>query len=278
MDLPIIIKTLIGTPRLFEAVRDNLIQGYANKFTLQHFIQNGMLFEDWFKFENSYLQTWHGGAPAQVYYGISQGGILGAGYTALSGPTKLIDRGVLGVPGTPFALVMSRSLDFVGYDQLMLLNFYNNRHVRILLSLVQMGWDSVEASGVLAQPVTEGFPPLILQAGLGDPVVPTSAAESLARAFGASTLPGNPRRVFGVPVAPAANSTWAGPHVTLTELLYEKEYSSLPLDDTPAPNNMVHKCVRYDDEMIKQIAEFINSGRVIDPCELDQCRREYANC
>lgn len=38
--------------------------------------------------------------PSSSFYGISQGGILGAGYTALSGPTKLIDRSVLGVPGT----------------------------------------------------------------------------------------------------------------------------------------------------------------------------------
>jgi len=96
---------------------------------------------------------------------------------SLIAKSDLIERAILGVPGTPFALVMTRSLDFAGYDQLMLLNFYNNRHVRILLSLVQMGWDSVEASGLLAPPVSETIPRILLQAGLGDPVVPTIAAE-----------------------------------------------------------------------------------------------------
>jgi hypothetical protein len=46
--------------------------------------------------------------PATIFYGNSEGGILGAGYTAaVSGTTGLIDRGVLGVPGTPSALIMS---------------------------------------------------------------------------------------------------------------------------------------------------------------------------
>ena len=266
-DLPVVIKTLIGTPRMFQAIRDNLIQGYANKYALQYFSQNGMLQMDWLKFEGSYLPTFQTRPPVPVFYGISQGGILGAGYTALSGPTHLIKRVILGVPGTPFALVMTRSLDFVGYDSLLLLNFYNNRHVRILLSLVQMAWDSVEASGVMAPPLTEPHPPVLIQAGLGDAVVPTSAAEALARAFNATTVPGNPRTIFGVPASPG------GSNVTLTELLYEKEFSSLPLDDTAAKSNSVHVCVRRDEKMIAQIAEFVNTGRVIDPCSEDQCRR-----
>lgn len=69
---------------------------------------------------------------------ISQGGILGGGYMALSGKTSLIDRGILGSPGTPFASVLTRSLDFIGYDTVMLFNQYSNRHVRFLISLLQM--------------------------------------------------------------------------------------------------------------------------------------------
>lgn len=275
-DLPVVIKTLIGSPNLFQAVRDNLIQGYANKLAFQHFARHGLL--SWLRLEGSQVPTLNHQTPASVFYGISQGGILGAGYMALSGSTNLIDRGILGVPGTPFALVLTRSLEFAGYDSLMLLNFYNNRHVRILLSLVQMGWDSVEASGLLAQPLSEPLPRILLQAGLGDSIVPTSAAEALARAMGASTLTHNPRTVFGVPTASAANKTWIGPDVTLTELLYEKEYNSLPLDDTRAAPNGVHYCVRKDVALVRQIEEFANTGRVIDPCTEDECRRLSADC
>jgi hypothetical protein len=245
---------------------------------MQHFSQHGMLEMEWLKFDNTNLPTYGSKPPSNVFYGISQGGILGAGYTALSGPTGLIDRGVLGVPGTPFALVLTRSLDFVGYDALLLMNFYTNRHVRIFLSLVQMAWDSVEASGLLAKPVTEPYPRLLLQAGLGDSIVPTNAAEALARALGAKTLPNNPRHIFGIDVSQAADETQDGPDVTLTELLYEKEFNSLPLDDVPAKHNSVHFCVRTDEALIIQIAEFVNAGRVIDPCEHDQCRRISSSC
>jgi len=276
-DLPIVIRTLVGSPNLFRSVRDNLIQGLANKLAFQHFCQNGLL--EWLRIGGSTLPTFRQKTPVSVFYGISQGGILGGGYMALAGATKLIDRGVLGVPGTPFALVMTRSLDFFGYDKLMLLNFYNNRHVRILLSLVQMGWDSVEASGLLAEPLSEPLPRVLLQAGLGDPVVPTIAAEALARAMHGATLPSNPRAIYGVGTQPAAsNATWNGPNVTLTELLYEKEYSSLPLNDVRAPDNLVHLCVRLDSAFIYQIEEFTNSGKVVDPCVEDECRRISADC
>jgi hypothetical protein len=118
-----------------------------------------------------------------------------------------------------------------------------------------------------------------LQAGLGDPVVPTSAAEALTRAMHGMTLPTNPRDIYGVETSPAATDVaWKGPNVTLTELLYEKEYNSLPINDIPAPNNWVHLCVRLDPALIDQIEEFVNTGNVIDPCEADECRRTSADC
>jgi hypothetical protein len=96
--------------------------------------------------------------------------------------------------------------------------------------------------------------------------------------LGGSTLPFSPREVFGVPAEAAGNLRSNGPHVTLTELLYEYEYNSLPLDDVPPTKNAVHYCVRSDEELIKQVVEFTNTGLVIDPCEKDGCRRKFAAC
>eukprot|EP00980_Cylindrotheca_fusiformis_P007203 scaffold1525_cov142-Cylindrotheca_fusiformis.AAC.3 len=279
-DLPIVIKTLIGNPNQFQSVRDNLIQGYAEKLALQHFARNGML--DWLKSINRvHYRTKDDKPPASVFYGISQGGILGGGYLALSGKTKLIDRGILGSPGTPFTSVLMRSLDFVQYDTLLLFNFYNNRQVRLLLSLIQMAWDSVEVSGLLSQPLNshESLPRTLLQTGLGDPIVPTGACEAMTRAMGGSILPNNPRSpIYGIPVVEnpinTTNATWDGPDVTLTEILYEQEYKSLPVDNTlPAWGNNVHWCVRWDAALIQQVEEFTNAGRIIDPCTVDQCHR-----
>lgn len=272
-DLPVVIRTLLGRPDFFQAIRDNLIQGFANKLCLQHFSQNGMLNLEAFRFDGKpipYLDDGEG-RPTSIFYGISQGGILGGGYVSLAGKTGLIDRGILGSPGSPFALVLASSRDFKAYDTLLLFNFYNNRHVRMALALLQMAWDSTEASGFQARPVSEPIPRLLIQAGTGDPIVPTEAAESLARAMGASLLPSRPADVFGLSVE-TNHSSLLGSDVILSELLYENETFSPPLDNEGARNN-VHWCVRWDDSMIEQVEEFINTGKVIDPCGNDGCRR-----
>jgi hypothetical protein len=197
---------------------------------------------------------------------------------------------VLGSPGTPFALVMSRSLDFLLYDKLLLFDFYDNRHVRMLLSLVQMAWDSVEGSGVLAPPINERFPRVLIQAGLGDVIVPTLASEALARAFNASLLPNGPRKVFGISEATlssAAAETISidngkndedGPHATITEVMYDKQLQGLPLDNTAAQRNSIHVCLRRDKAMIRQVSQFLSTGKVIDPCIEDGCHRFRIEC
>lgn len=59
-------------------------------------------------------------------------GILGGGYMAFSTDHK---RGVLGVPGTPYALLLGRSVDFDLYKAIFSLNAYNWRHIRIGISV-----------------------------------------------------------------------------------------------------------------------------------------------
>jgi hypothetical protein len=191
----------------------------------------------------------------------------------LSGVTGLIDRAVLGSPGTPFALIMTRSIEFLEYDKLLLFDFYDNRHVRLILSLVQMAWDSVEASGVLALPVNEPYPRVLIQAGLGDSIVPALASEALGRAFNASSLPNSPRTVFGISTGSAADGSSKGPYATLTELMFDKEFLSMPQDNVIEHNNLIHYCLRYDTAMISQLTEFLNTGKVVDPCTSDGCHR-----
>ncbi|GKY97657.1 hypothetical protein MPSEU_000724000 [Mayamaea pseudoterrestris] len=282
-DLLVVGRMLLSRPRLFRSVRDNLIQGYANKYALQHWSRSGELqksnafvFDDVNGYQVSVRMDGNMTEPSFVFYGISQGGILGAGYAALS--VGLIDRAVLGVPGTPFALVMSRSHDFIGYDILLLLDLYDNRQVRMLLALCQLGWDSLEGAGVLATPVSEPFPPMLLQAGLGDAVVPTFAAEALARGFGAVILPGNPRNIYGIDVDHFATEPDHQPRAILTELLYEQEYLGLSVDNKIGSPNSVHDCVRRDGAMIKQVTAFLSRGEIINPCLRDGCIRHLSDC
>lgn len=274
-DLLVVFKALVAQPRMFQAVRDNLIQGYACKLAMQHFTRYAMLSKDWLSFETrgQKFQPQVKNA-SHVYYGNSQGGILGAGYVALSGPTKLIDRAILGVPGSPFALIMTRSIAFEGYDDLLLLNFHNNRHVRMLLGLVQMAWDSTEGSGFLAQPVNEPYPPVLIQAGLGDTTVPTHAAEALARGFGAKLLPHHPREIFGLNDSVVDNTTLSLNEAVFTEILFTREFKSLPKNDVFGTDNAIHVCLREDEAVNRQIATFINEGTILDVCAVDNCVRK----
>jgi len=183
-DLPIIMKVLLADPSLFRATLDNLVQGFVAKMTMLHYVQNGMLEAEWMAFEGAEGGMMRVPVTENLeinFYGISQGGILGAGYNAMMGVTGMLQRSILGVPGTPFALIMGRSADFEAFKNVMLLNFFNTRHVKIMTSLIQMAWDTLEAGGLLAPPVNEVVPPVLIQAGYGDVEVPVVSAHILAR-------------------------------------------------------------------------------------------------
>jgi hypothetical protein len=288
-DLLLVVKILISKPHQFESVRDNLIQGYGCKYALQHFARHSLLSVDWFKFptsENSKLQnatpTYNNDIPASVFYGVSQGGILGAGYTALSGITGLIDRSIIGSGGTPFALILTRSRDFLIYDQLLLINFYKNRHVRMLLALIQIAWDSVEGSGVLAPPLNELFPSTLIQAGLGDSIVSAYSTEVLSRAYNASMLPKSPELILGVPTFSSPTSKNQSIKVILTELIYLNEFALIsPHNDFKSSlNNAIHACLRRDSAMVQEIILFIEYSNFTNPCEASKndCIRSIVQC
>eukprot|EP00980_Cylindrotheca_fusiformis_P008960 scaffold1912_cov135-Cylindrotheca_fusiformis.AAC.7 len=285
-DIPVMMKALLADPALIEATRDNMMQGYICRLAMQHFARNGLLTRSWLSFTHDgtvhNIPTHRTKHPTSVFYGNSQGGILGAAYTALLGPTGLIERGILGTPAVSLSLVMYRSNSFRLYDALLMQNFYNNRHIRIVLSILQLAWDPVTPSTFLAPPIMDAFPPMLLQSGLGDPVIPTVATEALARAYNASVLPHNPRsRIFGIDNAPLANKTWKGPHVAWTELLYEDEYQLRPLDNheiKPNNGNLIHECLRQDCALIDQMSEFIRTGQILDPCLHGGCLRTNISC
>ena len=304
-DLFVVAKVLISKPGMFRVIRDNLLQGFANKLTLQYFVKHGGLLEmPCFRFNDQDIDAMGSNdktssidhsvgsnaiplsddttnsAPTAFFYGVSQGGILGAGYTTLAGPTGLIDRVILGVPGASWTFIMSRSFDFKVYDTALLFNFYHNRHARLFLSMAQVGFDPTEAAGQLAPPLTEPHPPVLLQAGLGDQVVTTYSAEALTRAYGGIILEDSPRTdIYGIPVHPQSRHSVIAADVTLTELLFRKEYAGLsPTNDIPNEKTKVHLCVRQDPAMLKQIAEFVNTGQVLNVCMDDGCERDHASC
>jgi hypothetical protein len=141
-----------------------------------------------------------GGVPvfdnSTVYYdGNSQGGILGG---ALMGVIQDVTRGVLGVPGMAYSLLLRRSIDFDQYSLFFTGSvtgptgggYPSVKDQTILLSMAQMLWDRAESSGYAYHIQNNPLPntpahAVLLQVAFGDHQVSMWSAEAMARTIGA---------------------------------------------------------------------------------------------
>ncbi|MDP3277613.1 MAG: hypothetical protein Q8Q09_20695 [Deltaproteobacteria bacterium] len=123
-------------------------------------------------------------APDERFYsGISQGGIFGGTFLAISPD---ITRGHLGVPGNNYSTLLHRSVDFNGYFTVLRGAYANVRDQSVLLGLSQLLWDQTDpisyARHITAQPFT-GLPThyALLAPAKGDHQVAPTTNEVLAR-------------------------------------------------------------------------------------------------
>ncbi|MES1930582.1 hypothetical protein SADO_15069 [Salinisphaera dokdonensis CL-ES53] len=138
---------------------------------------------------------------SEVFYdGNSQGGILGG---AFMGITQIVKRGVLGVPGMNYSLLLRRSVDFAPFDAYFsgvapggdglpaaTGGYTNGLDRTFLLSFLQMLWDRAETSGYAAHIVDDTLPntpshEVLLHVAFGDHQVSMWSAELMARTIGA---------------------------------------------------------------------------------------------
>ncbi|MCB0870192.1 MAG: hypothetical protein KDB52_05110 [Solirubrobacterales bacterium] len=203
LDIGIIFNSLQNMSNFNKAV-DRMQQGFVN-FMM---IQRAMIHPDGFAAEPAFQMTHNGtdpvtnpGTPAidvsagedtrGYYMGISQGGIMGGALTALSPD---VDRGVLGVPGINYSLLLRRSVDSDEYFKAPGVGLYANypdlASRPLLLSLMQLLWDRGEGNGY-AEALTDNPLPntnpheVLLRVALGDHQVTNFAAEVEARTIGA---------------------------------------------------------------------------------------------
>jgi hypothetical protein len=132
------------------------------------------------------------GAPvidtSHVFYdGNSQGGIFGGTVMAISQDIK---RGVLGVPGINYSLLLTRSTDFAQYSAILYPAYPNELQRPLLLALIQMLWDRSEPNGYAHHMTSDPLPntpphQVLMHVAFGDHQVSTVGAEVEARTIGA---------------------------------------------------------------------------------------------
>ena len=148
--------------------------GFASHAAFRHGSDNTLLFD-----------------PSEVFYdGNSQGGILGG---ALVATAPNIHRGVLGVPGSNYSLLLRRYGPFPERFGFIMYQAYQNELDRTaVFALMQMLWDRAENNGYLSHragrylPNTPTDKRVLLHVALGDYQVTHWSAEIMARTIGAA--------------------------------------------------------------------------------------------
>ena len=201
-DLGLILQSLSNLSNFHKAV-DRMQQGFVN-FLM---VQRALVHPDGLHDSSAFNMTFNGTTPLVtpasaidisqgadtrgVYYGISQGGIMGGAVTALSPDA---DKGILGVPAINYSTLLRRSVDSDEYFKAPGIGLYQNypdlASRPLLLSLMQQLWDRGEGNGYannMTDNPLENTPPhtVLLQPAIGDHQVSNFAMEVEARTIGA---------------------------------------------------------------------------------------------
>ena len=124
----------------------------------------------------------------KLYYnGNSQGGILGGAFTAISPDAT---RTSLGVSGMNYSVLLNRSKDFDTYQAVLNPAYPSKLKQALVLSMVQILWDSGEADGYARRMTDNPLPDtpahkVLMDIGFGDQQVTTWQADVEARTIGA---------------------------------------------------------------------------------------------
>lgn len=267
-DYAAIALTMVNDPGRFAIIPERSHQGFFSAMAGLRFLNEQLLNDDVMKFADA------NGTMVSVvdperhgYYGISQGGIMGGALLTMSPD---LDRGVLGVPGSPYSMLLSRSRDFDPFFDILKAKFPDHRDTTMLIGMFEALWEPAESGGWLwslhrdVQPGYEGKR-VLLQDAIGDAQVTTLGAHFMARAYGAKTITPVARELWGIE---STTAPYEGNG--LVEFLYSdappalsEPETNIPPRDTPDP----HECQRREPAGQEQIKIFLETGVIEQTCD-----------
>jgi hypothetical protein len=260
----------------FPSLTDRLQQAMLNQLYLARLMIHPQGFVSHAAFQDAL------GSPvvdtsAVFYDGNSQGGIFGGTVIAIS---QDITRGVLGVPGMNYSLLLTRSTDFAVYAGLLYPSYPNELHRPLGLALIQMLWDRSEPNGYAHHMTTDPLPntpphKVLLHEAFGDHQVANIATEIEARTIGASIhqpaiATGRHSDVvpyYGIPAIPT------DPFDGSAFIVWDSGAATPPTTNTaPATGEDPHSDPRNSPVARQQKSDFLQSaGAVVDVCSGAPC-------
>jgi hypothetical protein len=263
--------TILGEFSNFPNLTDRLQQGMVN----QLFLARLMIHPTGFV-ANAALQDGSGNPvidTSEVFYdGNSQGGIFGGTVMSVA---QDITRGVLGVPGMNYSLLLNRSVDFDLYAAIMNPAYPNQLQRPLILGLAQMLWDRSDPNGYARHMTSDPLPntpphKVLLHLAFGDHQVSNVATEIQARTIGASIhqpaiAPGRHSDVdpyFGIPAIPSY------PFDGSALIIWDSGAATPPITNTPNRTGAdPHSDPRNSAAARQQKSAFLQTGgTVIDVC------------
>ncbi|MFK4209228.1 hypothetical protein [Streptomyces sp. NPDC030920] len=272
-DIPVVLGAL-ADPNLFPAVPERTEQGMLNAL----FLARALIHTDGLTTDAAFRDA-HGRPLVDIRHGIgydgnSQGGILGGALVAASPDIR---RGVLGVTGMNYGLLLNRSVDFAPFQQVLDAAYPDKLRQQIVLQLFQMVWDRGETDAY-ANHLTDRHQ-VLMHIAYGDHQVANAAAEVEARTIGARLIapalaPGrSPDTVpyWGIGTVTAGQLPYRGSAMTV----WDSGTPTPPLTNTPPAGPQYghdpHADPRNSSAARQQKATFLTTGRVINVCGATPC-------
>ena len=172
---------IIGDLNFFPNIADQLHQGLIEWVLLARSMQSRFSSQEAVNTRNITVNS-----AENVYTGISQGGIFGPSFVALSPDVTL---GHAGVPGHTYAVLLHRSVDFEQFFQVLRAFYKDPIDQTIGLHTIQLLWDSTDSVSYMhrlsAEPFDQGVTnQMIFAPAKGDFQVAVHQNEVLARTEG----------------------------------------------------------------------------------------------
>ncbi len=263
----------------FPTLADNLLQSLLNAQVLGNLLVNSKGFAASPAFEDASHRPLVRPRSGLVYYGNSEGGIMGGAFTAVSTEAR---RSVLGVPGMDYAVLLTRSSDYTTFQTLVDQSYPDKAEQQLGYDLIQMLWDRAEADGY-AEQMTGGLPgtpthQVLLEEAFGDHQVANVATETEARTIGAhlyepALAPGRSLEVQPFWNLPRLHTPSTGPAL----FVWDTGVPAAPLSNTPPTTGPdPHDTTpRTFPAFWAQMHTFFTTGRVTDPCRDKPCTGPY---
>lgn len=257
-DTPAIFKMLITDFNQFKMIPDRCQQGVLNALFLMRMMRGNFSEDPKVKFNGQSVID----KNLVGYYGNSQGGILGGVYMAL---TQEVEKGVLGVAGSPYAILLPRSVDFAPYLEIMKTQWPDPLDRIVLFDIMQLLWDRGEPSGYLGR-ITENplpnTPPhkVLFQVAMQDAQVANLGSHIYARSVNAVLIDPYARPLFGFVIK---STPYQGSG------LVEFDFGAPevpPVNIPPSKENDTHEKPRRLFEGQEQLNYFLVNGIISNYC------------